>query len=229
LWRKTQNKGWYKNSKYIHLWVHLLFKANHKPKEFMWNNKIIIIKDGQLLTGRKSLERETGINEKTVDRILKLFENEQQIKQETTNKFRLITVINWKDYQGNEQQCEQQTGNRRATDGQQTSTNKNIKNDKNDKKILSEQGSQIKQVMEIFYQINPTLNWGNKTTRKATADLIKKFGLEGTKRMAEAVVAVQGKPYAPVATTPYQMKEKLAQFKIYFDKQKGERREVFNV
>ncbi|HHE45735.1 MAG TPA: helix-turn-helix domain-containing protein [Candidatus Moranbacteria bacterium] len=80
----------------------------------------------------------------------------------------------------------------------------------------------IKSIMDIFYKINPTLNWKNKTTLKATADMIKKFGLERTIKMAEAVVAIQGKPYAPVATTPYQMKEKLAQFKIYFDRQKNE-------
>lgn len=89
------------------------------------------------------------------------------------------------------------------------------------KDIYSEQSSQIKQLFEVFYKINPTINWGNKTSRKAAADLIKKFGLEGTLKMAEQIVAVQGQPYAPRATTPYQMKEKLAEFKIYFDSQKN--------
>lgn len=84
-------------------------------------------------------------------------------------------------------------------------------------KETSELSSQVKQLMDIFYKINPTLNWGNKTTRKASEDLIKKFGLAGTLRMAEQIVAVQGQKFAPVCTTPYQMKEKLAQFKIYFD------------
>lgn len=93
--------------------------------------------------------------------------------------------------------------------------------------LNSEQSSQekplsdIDKLIDIFYKtVNPTINWGNKTTRKAAADLIKRFGLEGALKMAEAVVSIQGKAYAPVATTPYQMKEKLAQFKIYFDSQK---------
>jgi hypothetical protein len=80
--------------------------------------------------------------------------------------------------------------------------------------------------MNIFYKINPTLNWGNKTTRKACADLIKKFGLEDTKTMAEKVVSVQGMDFAPVATTPHQMKEKLAQFKIYFDRKKNDKNTI---
>jgi hypothetical protein len=82
--------------------------------------------------------------------------------------------------------------------------------------------SPVEQIMDIFYRINPTLNFGNKTTRSACEDMIKKFGLDATKAMAEQVISVQGKKYAPVATTPYQMKEKLAQFKIYFDSKKGD-------
>ena len=82
------------------------------------------------------------------------------------------------------------------------------------------------QIMKIFYKINPTLNWGNKTTRKACADLIKRFGLENTVKMAEAVVAVQGKRFAPTITTPYQMKEKLAQLKIYFDREKDKKPKI---
>jgi len=79
----------------------------------------------------------------------------------------------------------------------------------------------INQVLEIFAKINPTLNWGNKTSRKAAQEMIDKFTLDGTLRMAEMVISSHGQPYAPMATTPWQMKEKLAQFKAYFDKQKN--------
>jgi len=84
----------------------------------------------------------------------------------------------------------------------------------------------VEDLMKIFDKINPTLNWGNKTSRKAAEFMIKKFTLEGTLTMARQIVAVQGKPYAPVVTTPYQMKEKLAQFKIYFDNQKNNKSKV---
>lgn len=133
LYRKIKLKGWYKNSKYVHLWVHILLKANHKQSEFMWNDKIIIIKEGQFITGRKQLSEETGLAQSTIEKILKIFEKEHQIEQQKTNKFRLITVINWKEYQGNGHQKEQQTDNRRTTDGQQMDTNKNDNNEKNEK------------------------------------------------------------------------------------------------
>lgn len=88
------------------------------------------------------------------------------------------------------------------------------------KNNTSELSSQVKSIMDIFYEINPSLSFGNRTVRAAAERMIKKYGLEVTKKMAEAVLSVQGKPYAPVATTPYQMEQKLAQFKIFFDREK---------
>ena len=92
--------------------------------------------------------------------------------------------------------------------------------------ITKENNEDIKKLMDIFYRINPMMDYRKPFNRKAAADLIKKFGLEDTLRMAEQIVAVQGKPYAPVATTPDQMKQKLAQFKIYFDSQKNKSSKV---
>lgn len=96
-------------------------------------------------------------------------------------------------------------------------------NRKEDIVVPSEHSSQVKQVMDIFYKSNPTLNWGNKTFRQASEDLIKKFGLEDTLLMAKQIVDVQGKAYAPVAVNPYQMREKLTQFRIYFESEKNKK------
>jgi hypothetical protein len=78
--------------------------------------------------------------------------------------------------------------------------------------------SSINKVIDVFYKTNPMINWGNKTMRKACEDMIKVFGLDETLYMAERIVMSQGRKYAPVATDPLQMKNKLAQFKIYFER-----------
>ena len=138
MYRKILNKGWYKKSHYVHLWNHLLLKANHQDNEFWFNGKNMIVKKGQFITGRKKLNMETGINESKIERILKFFEkNEHQIEQQKTNKNRLITILNWNEYQSIEQQIEQQVNNKRTTTEQQVNTNKkekkeeNVKNEKN--------------------------------------------------------------------------------------------------
>lgn len=120
LHRRLIEKGYYTNSQYVHLWVHLLLLANHTEKEFLWNGRIIKVKPGQFITGRTQLVKQTGIPKSTIERALALFETEAQIGQQKTNKYRLITILKWTTYQSE-----------RATGGQQTGTNKNDKNDKN--------------------------------------------------------------------------------------------------
>jgi len=93
--RALMDKTFYTDSHYVHLWVHLLMKANHKEK--MHNGTII--KPGSFKTGRKSLAKETGINESKIERILKYLESEQQIEQRKTPNFRIISITNWAKFQ----------------------------------------------------------------------------------------------------------------------------------
>lgn len=146
------NKGWYKKSDYLQLWIHLLLKANHKENEFMWNGANIKVKSGQFITGRTKLALETGINESKIERILTFFEkNEQQIEQQKTNTSRLITIICWDDYQNGEQQNEQRVNNERTTNEQRVNTNKNDNNVKNDNKITKEKDF-IDKIIDVFSQ-----------------------------------------------------------------------------
>lgn len=118
---------------YAWLWVTLLLMANHEDKKFIFNCKSQIVKRGQVLTGREKLSTQTGISATTVENILRYLEKEGQIGQQKTNKFRLITLNNYDTYQ----EIGQQKDSKVTANGQQTDTNKNVKNDKNVKKISS--------------------------------------------------------------------------------------------
>lgn len=138
LYRKLSEKGFYKkDSEKVHLWIHLLIKSTHFGKEEMLAGKKYYCNPGQFTTGRKQLSEETGISESKIERILTYFEKlEQQIEQQKTNTNRLITIINWKDYQPCEQQIEQQLNNERTTTEQQLDTLRECNNDNNEKKYI---------------------------------------------------------------------------------------------
>jgi hypothetical protein len=121
-------------SDYLSIWVHLLLMANHEPTTFIWNNKKQTLNAGQLLTGRKQLSKKTGIAESQVYKILKYLETEQQIEQQKTTKYTVITITNWHRYQDKEQQKEQQSNNRVTTEEQQSNTYNNVNNDNNENK-----------------------------------------------------------------------------------------------
>jgi hypothetical protein len=119
LHRKIQDSLIYGDSKAVHLWIHLLLKANHEERSFLFNGQKVTCKSGEFITGRKVLSDQTKINESKIIRLLSLFENEQLIEQQKTNKYTLISIKNWDIYQNNNsggQQNEQQMNNKRTTD-----------------------------------------------------------------------------------------------------------------
>lgn len=97
----------------------------------MWNGRLIMVKEGQLITGRTELIKATGIPGTTIERILQMLENEHQIGQQKQSKYRLITIVNWGEHQNRTLE--------RTTDGQQTDTNKNDKNDKEENVLISDE------------------------------------------------------------------------------------------
>lgn len=117
-----------KDSDYFAVWMYLLLNATHKESPAIFNKKKIILKKGQLITSRKSIAEKFDISESKVQRILKTFEIEQQIKQQTCSRNRLISIINWNEYQQSEQRIEQQVNNERTTSEQLVNTNNNDNN-----------------------------------------------------------------------------------------------------
>lgn len=126
-----------KDSDYLAVWIYLLLNTTHKEYDVLFKGKRITLKKGQLLTGRKSISEKLKIEENKVQRILKTLENEHQIEQQSSNKNRLITIVSWNKYQQDEQQNEQQVNNNCTTNEQQVNTNKNVKNIKNDKNVIT--------------------------------------------------------------------------------------------
>lgn len=134
LHRKLLENPIHGNMKYAWLWIVLLLLASHKGTEFLHGNKLIKLECGQLLTGRKQLAEKSGIKEGTIETILNYLESQQQIQQQKTTKYRVITILNWDKYQQDQQQIQQQNNNKITTKRQQNDTFKNVKNVKNVKK-----------------------------------------------------------------------------------------------
>lgn len=106
---------WYGDVNMMALWLHLLLNANYKDKR--WQG--IIVKRGQLVTGRAKLSKELGISERSVRTCLNRLKTTNEIAIKTTNKYSIITICKYEDYQLNEndtdQQNDQQNANKRPT------------------------------------------------------------------------------------------------------------------
>jgi DNA-binding transcriptional MocR family regulator len=127
-----------KDCETLSIWIYLLLNATHKEQKVIFNGKTTTLKSGELITGIISISEKLKINKNKIQRTLKLFENDKQIEQQTTNKNRLITVLNWGMYQNNDKQNDKQMINKWETTDKQVITNKNDKNDNNERNNIKE-------------------------------------------------------------------------------------------
>ena len=93
--RKIKDWEWYTDSNMVHLFLHLLLEANSKDGKW----KGIDVKRGQLITGRKSLSEDTGISVQSIRTCLERFRVTKELTIRSTNKYSIITICNYEDYQ----------------------------------------------------------------------------------------------------------------------------------
>lgn len=115
-------------------WVDLLMLANHAYNYFYVRGNKIEVKRGQVGWSGLKLATRWKWSRNKVKNFLNQLEKEQQITQQKSKLYSVITIINYNQYQNKEQQTTQQKSNRRATEEQQKDINKNEKNKKNEEK-----------------------------------------------------------------------------------------------
>ena len=138
LYRQITDTPVWADSDKLKLWLMCLMKATHDEKTQVVGNQIIELKAGQFITGRAALsddfnrdvKKDRRVDGLTLFRWLSLFEKMEMLNIKKTNKYSLITVLNWDKYQGRRTSNEQQLNNNRTSDEQQLNTNKNDKNEK---------------------------------------------------------------------------------------------------
>jgi len=121
---------WYKTPHMVHLFEHLISKAN--IHDGMWQG--IEIKRGQRAVGRKTLAEETGISEQSLRTCIKRLKSTNEITIKSTNKFSVITVVQYEKYQPfKEEQPANIPSNQPSINQQSTSNQPQIKKHKNNK------------------------------------------------------------------------------------------------
>ena len=116
--RKLLNWQWYKDSNTLHLFIDLLLDANYEDSKVGFQ----VIKRGQCLTSLKRMSENTGLTYREIRTSLDKLQKSGEIDKQTTNRYSIITINKYNDYQN----IDKQTTNKR-----QTNDNIIIKNNKN--------------------------------------------------------------------------------------------------
>ena len=159
LYRKVTESIVWTNSDMLKLWVLCLTKAAHTERKFLFNGNELKLNPGEFVTGRDSLAEEFNkgakpkdkVASKTLWRYLKKMENNEMLSIQSNNRYSVVSICNWSEYQ----QSVQQVSSNCPTTVQQVSTNKNEKNEKKNnprKKKTYEESSIEFQLSNLLYQ-----------------------------------------------------------------------------
>ena len=98
--RQFMDSRLYKDSQAVHLWLHLILKANHDDAVVKTDIGPVTVGRGQMLTGRPTLVSETFIPDNKVRSLLRSFEAKGMLHISSMGKkFSLLTIIKYDDYQ----------------------------------------------------------------------------------------------------------------------------------
>ena len=119
---------WYSDTNTFRVFLHLLLKANHKEKRYRGMD----LKVGTVITSRDILALETGLSVRQVRTSLDKLKTTNELTIKTSSQGTIIEVVNYAKYQ----LTTNETTNERPTNDQQTTTNKNVKKEKNEKELI---------------------------------------------------------------------------------------------
>ncbi|HCL6570000.1 TPA: DNA replication protein, partial [Citrobacter freundii] len=101
LHRKIMDVPFYKDSEAAHLWTHLLLRANHEQTVVSTDVGNVTCERGEFITGRNALASETGLSADRVKALLRKFQNLGMITTKSNNRFTVLRVVKYDEYQSN--------------------------------------------------------------------------------------------------------------------------------
>lgn len=140
IYRKIRENPIFNDMELFRLWMICLTEATHKERDQIIGRQTVHLMPGEFVTGRfdlqemynHGLKRDQQKSPKTVSRWLDTLKTGEFLTIKTTNKFSVVSILNWEKYQFNDHENDQQVTNKRPTSDQQVTTNNNVFNSSND-------------------------------------------------------------------------------------------------
>ena len=140
---------WFSDPDVLRLYIFLLTKAAFKKTEY----KNETLEAGQVLTGRKLLAEQLGINESKVRRLLEKLKSSGDISVKSTNKYSVITLLKW----GETQKSDYFFAGKRPTTDQQLTNNRPHNNNLNNSNNFKKKGADAREKKYDIY--SGSIDW----------------------------------------------------------------------
>lgn len=158
LHRSLQSSAIANHPEYLAVWVHLLMRASHKPREAIVGRSVVPLNSGDVVFGRKKFSAETGVSENKVRAALDVLKRLNQITIKSHAKFSVISITKWSEYQTSSPANDHDSASNAPAPSQHPATDKNGNNGENGKNIP------VNEIVDLFNRSFPELPQVQKVT-----------------------------------------------------------------
>ena len=138
-YRQSMDSSVWKNPTIWFVWSWCLLKANHETNKFPFNGNDILIERGSFISGILSAQKELPtLSTQNIRTAFDYLKSTGRITITSTNKFSIITIVKYNDFQDNNTQTNKPLTNHSQATNKPLTTNKNDKNVKKSSEQSSE-------------------------------------------------------------------------------------------
>ena len=135
LYRKSLTNQWLQNGDLWCFWCYCLLKASYKAREVFVGDRRELLQPGQFIFGRHKAAEELKMSEQKIRTAMQKLIKWGNLTSRSTNKYSVLTVVNWELYQGNGEESTSKSTNDQPAGNQQATTNNKVNKIK-EKEIL---------------------------------------------------------------------------------------------
>lgn len=180
LFRSALSHRYFSNPQLWHFYQYCILKATFQDHTVMVGFQSIELLPGQFIFGRKMASIETGLSEQVIRTCLKKLEKDEKLTIKSTNKFSIISVVNYGIWQRNTNDTNQQS-NQQLTNNQPTTNHKQEYKERKERNIyrsLIEKPENVdQQIWDDFCKIRQTKK--APVTQTAINGITKQAGIAG--------------------------------------------------
>jgi hypothetical protein len=108
LHRQVLENGWLTNPELWTFWSYCMLKASYQEHTHLVGDKQVKLLPGQFVFGRNKAAEDLKTTVSKIRTCIKNLKKMKNVTIESTNKYSILTVVNWRIYQGHENENDQQ-------------------------------------------------------------------------------------------------------------------------
>lgn len=179
LHRKILDWQWFSEPKVLHVFLYLLLKANHKPS--YWRG--VLVDRGQHITSYETIANATGLSVQNTRTSVRKLIFSKEITCKSTNKFTLVTIVNWDLYQFNNEKLTSKLTNNQQTTNKQLTTNNNDNNDNNILNIINHDNYNKSYISDLEKSHSSEPKKNVIAFKKPSLDEVKQYCIDNNKNV----------------------------------------------